>query len=76
MECKLIGIEIISTKGEQGVILDKAINSCNGASSTSYVCMKKDGTVFSVYHNNIKEIKGFVTNPNSDFAIYLTKYKN
>lgn len=71
----IIGAEIVSSKNEEGVIVDKARGYCNGASPTVYVCMGKDGKVFEVEYNDIKEIKRFVTHPNSDFALYLNKYK-
>lgn len=72
----IIGAEIVSQKDEEGVVIDKANGYCNGASPTVYICMDKDGKVFEVYYNDIKEIKGFITNPDSDFAIRLNKYKN
>lgn len=72
----IIGAEIVSQKDEQGVVIDKANGYCNGASPTVYICMDKEGKVFEVDYNDIKEIKGFITHPDYDFAIRLNKYKN
>lgn len=77
MECKLIGAEIISFKDEQGLILDKVFDS----STTSYICMKKDGTIFSVYYYNIKQILSYFKSeeyesPNYGFYCHLKEYKN
>lgn len=81
MECKLIGAEIISVRGEKGLILDKVNESSNGASTTSYLCMRNDGTTFSVYHYNIKQILSYFKSkeyesPNYGFYCYLQEYKH
>jgi hypothetical protein len=69
----IIGAEIVSLKDETGIIIDKARGYCNGSSPTIYVCMSKDGTVFEVDYNDIKEIKRFITHPESDYSKYLDK---
>lgn len=80
MDCKLIGAKITTTKSSErsneGIIVDKAIRSYNGASETIYVCMRKDGSIFCVCYNEIKEIKEVSCNTNSEFAQYLRNYKN
>lgn len=75
METPIIGAEIVSQKNETGVIIDKANKHCNGASPTVYICMDNEGKVFEVDYDEIKELKRFITHPNSDFSLYLQKYK-
>jgi len=76
METSIIGAVIISSKNEEGIIIDKARGYCNNASPTIYICMDKNGKVFQVSYNEIKEIKSFITHPNNlDFSIYLNSYK-
>lgn len=67
----IIGAEIVSQGNEEGIIIDKALGYCNGASPTIYICMDKTGKVFEVDYNEIKEIKRFVTHPDSDFSKYI-----
>lgn len=76
MENPIIGAEIVSSKDEEGVVIDKANGYSNGASPTFYLCIKKDGTTFKVFPDDVREIKRFVTHPDSDFSIYLNRYKN
>ncbi len=52
----LIGAVISTHQGEEGIIIDKAEATCNGASYTVYVLARKDKTVFNIDYDDINEI--------------------
>lgn len=72
----IIGAEIVSLKEETGVIIDKANKYCNGANPTVYICMDNEGKVFEVDYDEIREIKRFITHPESDYSKYITNNNN
>ena len=69
----ILGAEIIDSKDNEGIVIDKARGYCNGASPTIYICMRNNGTVFEVGYDGIKSIKSFTTHPESDYSKYLDK---